>query len=118
MTARQGVTQKAHRRPCVLAHRPHPVSRGLSRNFCGIRPVPLCVAWWLAICPATPSNGKDETPVRRPPMGNFLQDLRFAVRQFRTSPGFAITAVLSLMLGIGATTAIFSVVYAILVDPY
>ncbi|MBV9767957.1 MAG: ABC transporter permease [Bryobacterales bacterium] len=46
------------------------------------------------------------------------QDLRFAFRQFHKSPLFAFTAILSLMLGIGATTAVFSVVYAILVNPY
>src|SRR6202140_4527589 len=51
-------------------------------------------------------------------MRTFIQDLRFALRQFRKAPGFVLTAVLSLMLGIGATTAIFSVVYGVLLDPY
>jgi hypothetical protein len=51
-------------------------------------------------------------------MWSFLQDLRFAFRQFRKAPGFVLTTVLSLMLGIGATTAIFSVVYGVLLDPY
>jgi putative ABC transport system permease protein len=48
----------------------------------------------------------------------FRQDLTFAFRQFRKSPVFACTAIVSLMLGIGATTAVFSVVYAILMNPY
>lgn len=51
-------------------------------------------------------------------MGTLLQDIRHSMRLFRKSPGFVATAVLSLTLGIGATTVIFSVVYGILLDPY
>ncbi len=47
-----------------------------------------------------------------------IQDLRFAVRNLSKSPGFAASAISSLTLGIGATTAIFSVIYGVILDPF
>ena len=51
-------------------------------------------------------------------MKTVFQDIRFGFRQLIKMPGFTLTAIVSLALGIGATTAVFSVVYAILMDPY
>jgi predicted permease len=51
-------------------------------------------------------------------MQTLIQDLRYFLRQILNNPGFTITSVVSLALGIGATTAIFSVIYAALLNPY
>src|SRR5689334_16487419 len=50
-------------------------------------------------------------------MNRFLKDLGFAVRAIRAHPGFAATAIITLALGIGVSTAIFSVVNAVLLRP-
>jgi predicted permease len=47
-----------------------------------------------------------------------LADVRFGLRQFRSNPSVTLVGVLSLALGIGATTVMFSVIYAVLIDPY
>src|SRR5215471_3026542 len=51
-------------------------------------------------------------------METVMQDVRFSIRQLLKNKSFALTAVMSLALGIGATTAVFSVVYGVLMDPY
>ena len=51
-------------------------------------------------------------------MATVLQDIRFAFRQLLNHPGFAITAILSLALGIGATVSVFSIIYSVLLNPW
>ena len=50
-------------------------------------------------------------------MGNIWQDIRFALRGFRRSPAFAFVAVTTLALGIGATTAVYTVAKNVVFDP-
>jgi putative ABC transport system permease protein len=47
-----------------------------------------------------------------------LQDVRYSARQLLRYPGFAITAIVTLALGIGIATAVFSVAYGVLIDPF
>ena len=51
-------------------------------------------------------------------MQTLSRDIRYTLRQLIKSPGFTLTAVISLALGIGATTAVFSVLYAAIIHPY
>ncbi len=51
-------------------------------------------------------------------MQTLLQDLRFALRQLVRNPGFSITSILSLTLGIGATVAVYSILYDAVLNPW
>src|SRR5271170_4324146 len=50
-------------------------------------------------------------------MNGFLQDLRYAVRQFVKTPGLTLIVVITIALGVGANTALFSVVNGVLLNP-
>src|SRR5580658_7205535 len=50
-------------------------------------------------------------------MNRLLNDFRYALRQLRRAPGFALTAVVTLALGLGASAAVYSVIHSVLLSP-
>jgi len=77
-----------------------------------------CWTVWRSLAPLSDEPTTLTPP--RPPMHGFWNDVRFALRMFRRRPGYAAVALATLTIGIGASTAIFSVVKPVLLEglPY
>ncbi len=76
--------------------------------------------WYLVQCLSFPLRlgaERARATFRRPRPASWGQDLRYAARGFRRAPGFFVASLLTLALGIGATTTIFSLAYGIWLKP-
>ena len=83
---------------------------GCSSKACAWRPTAGAAAFWA-------SPPASEPAVERTGLSMFVRDIRHALRMFVREPAFAAAAVLTLTLGIGANTALFAVVEAVLLRP-
>src|SRR6202171_1124172 len=79
----------------------------------GLNPVGRVWAMGCGHSPGGPGAGR-----RGVWLEHFWQELRYALRPFRRSPGFAATAVVSLAVGIAAATGVFSILNAALLNPF